>query len=382
MRVLIAMDKFKGTATAAEAGESVARGLITAVPSLKVEVMALADGGDGTLAALLGAGYERVDIDVPDARGVVESAPVAHRKTEWIIEVAAICGLGAARPTPRMAETADSSGIGAAIEASLDRGATEIRVGLGGTATSDGGAGMLRRLGVRFRDAQGGDIPPGAAALRQLASIDWSGLDPRLATARIIGLCDVTSPLLGPTGAAAVFGPQKGADATTVDRIEKGLTRLAAVSAENRPPAGPLDAATAGAGAAGGLGWALLAIGGALVSGGELIAQTLQLDRSVEVADLVVTGEGRLDPQSLSGKAPAIVAASARRARVPVVAVVGQDQLGDDALALGLTHVIALADLAAGTDRDPALTLRTLELAGTQLATRLRLAGAASAANR
>ncbi|GAB3561726.1 glycerate kinase [Amycolatopsis endophytica] len=368
MRVLVSMDKLKGTATAAEACAAVSRGLRRAEPGLDVRELPMADGGDGTLDALLHGGYDHDTLVVPAADGRPESARVARRDGTYLVEIAEICGLGGARPTAGMAERADSSGVGDAIRHALDAGAGEIQVGLGGSATSDGGAGMLRRLGARFLDRAGQPLAAGGSALAELAELDWSGLDPRLASIRLLGLCDVDSPLLGASGAAEVFGPQKGADPAAVHRIEAGLSRFAQVVARTPPPAGFADPNAAGAGAAGGLGWGLRLLGAELAGGGERIADALGLDAATSGADLVITGEGRLDRQSLAGKTPAVVAGVARHHRVPVAAVVGQDRLGEEAARLGLVRVVALERIAGPTVGDRDRTIRALEQAGTLLA--------------
>jgi len=368
MRVLVSMDKFKGTATAAEACAAVARGLRRADPGLEVRALPMADGGDGTLDALLHSGYDHDTLTAPDADGHPRTARVARRGGTWLVEIAEICGLGGRQPTPGTAERADSSGVADAIRHALDAGACEIRIGLGGSATSDGGAGMLRRLGVRFLDRTGGPLPVGGAALAELGDLDWSGLDPRLAAVRLRGLCDVDSPLLGASGAARVFGPQKGADPAAVERLEAGLSRFAQVVARTPPPAGFVDPAAAGAGAAGGLGWGLRLIGAELAGGGEQIADAVGLDAAAAGADLVITGEGRLDPQSLAGKTPAVVAEIARRRRIPVAAVVGQDRLGSESARLGLIRVVELERIAGPTAGDRDRTLWALDQAGALLA--------------
>ncbi|MCT1478676.1 glycerate kinase [Microbacterium sp. p3-SID336] len=368
MRILVAMDKFKGTATAADACAAVRRGLGAARADLVVRDLPMADGGDGTLQALIHAGFVAEDVVVRDALGAPLDSTIAHQDGVWLIEVATVCGLGGRRPTTDEAERADSSGVGDAVRHALDAGATAVHVALGGSATSDGGAGMLRQLGVRLLDRAGAPLPRGGAALTDLHRIDWSGLDPRLTSVALTGLCDVDTPLLGTDGAAAGFGPQKGADAGAVARLEAGLARFAEVATHDRPPSGAVDPRHPGAGAAGGLGWGLLLLGAELRSGGEAVAEVMGLDAEIARSDAVITGEGRLDAQSLAGKVPSVVVRMAARHGVPVYAIVGQDQLGERARAAGLAGVLSLGDLAPGTEHDPALTLLTLEQAGAHLA--------------
>lgn len=368
MRIVVAMDKFKGTVTAFEACAAVARGLHRARPDIEVVELPMADGGDGTLDVLLHHGYDQYLIPLLGAHGVPRSARVARQGRTTLIEVAEICGLGATEPTAEMAEHADSTGVGEAIVDALDVGASEIEVALGGSATSDGGAGMLRGLGARFLDAQGRPLAAGGSALTGLARIDWSGLDPRLTTIRLVGLRDVDSPVLGPVGAARRFGPQKGADSEAVDRLETGLAQFASVVAHMPPPTGFVAPDTPGSGAAGGLGWAILLLGGSLTSGGDRIAGALGLDEMIASSDAVITGEGRLDEQTLMGKSPAVVIYAARRHARPVAAVAGQNRLGEDPSRFGLAEVLSLECLASGTARDPALTVTTLERAGAMIA--------------
>jgi glycerate kinase len=329
--VLVAPDKFKGSATASEVAARLASGL-RAGGAVAVELPG-ADGGDGTLDAAVAAGYRRVPVEVSGPTGARVRSAVALRDGTAVVELAAASGLVLlpAGPDPL---GASSRGTG-----ELDAGATRIVLGVGGSASTDGGTGMLAALGARFLDGTGADLPDGGGALTRLATVDLSGLDPRLAAAEITLACDVDNPLSGPAGAAAVYGPQKGASATDVALLEQGLARLADL-------VDPAAARRPGAGAAGGVGFAALAVLGARMRPGiEVVLDVVGFADALAHADLVVTGEGRLDAQTLHGKAPAGVAAAARAAGVPVVAVCGVRDLDDDRLwAAGFAAAHALTE--------------------------------------
>lgn len=349
MRFVVAPDSFKGSLSATRVAEALARGIASVFADADIICRPVADGGEGTVEALVTATSGRfLETVVTGPLG----APVNARwgilgdQTTAVIEVAAASGLMLVPPKARNPLTATSRGTGELIRAALDEGCSRIIVGLGGSATNDGGAGMARALGVRLLDEAGRDLPSGGAALAHLDTIDASGLDPRLADVEIIGAADVTNPLLGPTGATAVFGPQKGASAAEVRQLEAALTRYADVLAgapERTPSTDVRD--VPGAGAAGGLGAGLLAFCGAtLRPGADVVFEAIGLEHAIRYATVVITGEGKLDGQTAYGKAPLAVARLAKRFDKPVIAVAGILGAGAETLYdLGIDAAIAIA---------------------------------------
>lgn len=345
--VVIAPDKFKGSLTARQAADALAAGLAAARPGLPVRVVPVADGGDGTVAAALAAGFDRVTATVQGPTGAPVAAELALRGGVAVVEAAAACGLAllpGGRPAPL---TASSHGVGELLLAAVGAGARTIVLGVGGTASTDGGAGLLVALGARLLDAGGAPLPPGGGALADLHAVDLAGLD-RLAGVDLVLAADVDNPLLGPAGAAAVFGPQKGARGAEVDRLAAGLRRWADLL-------DPAAADAPGAGAAGGIGYAALAaLGATRRSGIDLLLDLLGFADHLAGARLVLTGEGSLDAQSLRGKAPLGVVGAAARAGVPAVAVAGRCLLDPGQLAAaGIAAAYALTDL----EPDPARCL-------------------------
>ena len=354
----MAPDAFKGTLSANDAAQAIARAIRDATPDALVEVLPLADGGDGTVAALAAAGYEQRAIATRGPTGVPTVARVARRGGTAVVEIASACGialLGADRLAPM---TSTSLGLGDAVCAVLDDDPDEIVLGLGGSASTDGGTGLLVALGARLLDADDVPVPPGGAGLARIARLDLTGLDPRLRGRRVVVAADVRSPLLGPDGAAAAFGPQKGATPEQVVSLEDGLAAWAGVLAD----ATGVDVRSApGAGAAGGCGAAAIAALGAVqVSGAGFVHGALGLADRIREADLVITGEGRLDRTSLLGKGLGDVARLSSAAGVPVLAVCGQVALSpDEASAAGIRRAVALVDVvgAAAATTDPAGSL-------------------------
>lgn len=353
--ILVCLDKFRGCLTAEEASAAVALGVIAA--GGHAVAMPVADGGEGTLAALAGAGYRLVHADVRGPTGRPVRASFAVRGTRAVIEMAQASGLDVlpGHPAPLVA---DSHGTGELIRAALDHGCLDLVLAVGGSATTDGGAGLLRALGARITDAHGVPVGPGGAALTTAAHIDLSTLDFRLRLARVTLVSDVDNPLLGPSGAAAVFAPQKGASPRDVEVLERGLRQFAAVVAA---AVGRDLSSAAGAGAAGGTGFAALAaLGAQRVQGASFVLGELGVEEALRGASLVVVGEGRFDEQSLRGKAPVGVAAAARRHGVPVVVVAGEVRLSADRLREGgVVAAWSLLDRAGSLDaaisRAPAL---------------------------
>ncbi|RGD56282.1 glycerate kinase [Kitasatospora xanthocidica] len=368
--VVVAPDKFKGSLEGAEAAARIAAGIRRAAPGTEVRELPVADGGEGTLAAALAAGFSRVPAKVAGPTGLPVDAALAVRDDTAVVELAQASGL-ARLPGGRTAPLAAGSyGVGQLIAKAVSLGAKRIVLGLGGSACTDGGAGMVQALGARLRDAGGAELPPGGAALRRLAEIDPGPLAEVLGGVEVVVACDVDNPLLGPRGAAAVYGPQKGADGGDLVVLEAGLTRFADLVAE----ATGRDVREApGAGAAGGVGFAALALLGATMRPGiELLLDLLGFDGAVRGACLVVTGEGCLDAQTLHGKAPAGVAAAAARAGVRVAAVAGRLELSEpEWRAAGFTAVIALTDLAERPGESMTRAAELAELAGERLAEEL-----------
>jgi len=343
-RVLLAPDKFKGTLTAREVADHLAEGIASVRPDVVVVTVPVADGGDGTLAAAVAAGFTRREMVTAGPTGEPVAAAFGHRGTEAVVELAAASGL-ARLPGGPAPLTASSWGTGDLIRAALDGGCSHIIVGIGGSAGTDGGAGMACALGARILDASGAPVARGGAALADADSLDLSGLHPGLATATVLVASDVDNPLLGPRGAAAVYGPQKGATSEQVVLLDAALSRWADLVAGTT---GEDHRDDPGAGAAGGVGFGAVALlGGRLEPGVGLILALTGFHDQLAGTDLVVTGEGSLDEQTLHGKAPVGVAAAARAAGIPVVAVAGQVLLGDGALrAAGISAAYPLTELS------------------------------------
>lgn len=327
-RVLIAADKFKGSLTAVEVAEHVAAGLRRVVPAVAVESLPVADGGDGTVDAAVAAGFERRTVRVTGPLGEPVEAAYALRGTTAVVEMAEASGLRHLPPGVFAPLTATTYGTGELLRAALDAGARTIVLGVGGSATNDGGAGMLAALGARLRDREGMPVGPGGGPLAGLAEADLTRLDPRLAGTEVVLASDVDNPLRGPKGAAAVYGPQKGATAQDVAALEAAFGVYVEVLGAALGSHAVRAAEAPGAGAAGGVGYgALVGLGASFRPGIEVLLDVLGFADALSRADLVITGEGSLDEQTLHGKAPAGVATAARAAGVPVVAVCGRNTL-------------------------------------------------------
>lgn len=339
---VVAPDKFKGSLTAPQVAAHIATGLRRVRPDLPVVTTPVADGGDGTIDAVVESGFVRFQTSVAGPLGLPVAASFAMRGEAAVIELAEASGLRRLpiRPTFQTAMTATSYGTGELIRAAATRGARSVVLGLGGSACTDGGVGMMSALGVRFLDEHGRELPRGGAALTRLARIDASDM----LQVPVIVASDVDNPLLGPRGAAQVYGPQKGARNSDIDELEWGLARLASIVERDL---GADVADRPGAGAAGGVGYAALAFLGATVRPGiEIILELMSFAEQVEGARLVITGEGSLDPQTLHGKAPVGVARAAAGATVPVVAVAGQRSLtGEQLRGAHIEQAYALTDL-------------------------------------
>lgn len=366
LRILVAPDSFGGALDSVAVAQAITAGWLRARPNDAVIQAPMADGGEGTLAAVaaaLGARARRRSVAAHDALGRPISADyllLDDGRTAFV-EMAAASGLAQLTPeerTPASARVASTRGTGELLSSALDAGVRRVILGLGGSATNDGGSGLLAALGVRFLDLAGGELRPGGAALAELIVIDASGLDPRLAKVEVVIASDVTNPLTGPAGAAATYGPQKGADPAAVADLDAALGIYgAAIEAVT----GRAVADVPGAGAAGGTGAALLGFTNATLRPGvEVVAEMAGLDASLEGVDLVITGEGRADEQTLAGKAAMGVATHAGSKAIPVVLLCGTLGPGSEALDLsGLFQLIqpvadrpmSLAEAMADTDR-------------------------------
>ena len=367
-RVVVAPDKFKGSLSAAAVTARVAAGLALAGFGGEVVPVPVADGGDGTVDAAVAAGYRRIDVEVAGPVGQAVTASFALLDGTAVIEAAQACGLTLLPPGELAPLTATSRGVGELILAARRMGAERIVLGVGGVATTDGGAGLVQALGAQLADESGRALPPGGAALSGLASLDLSRLAD-LSGVEFWLASDVDNPLLGPSGAAAVYGPQKGASGDDVRILEAGLARWAdiaqaAVAAEAAVAAGAMDWAAGpadraadqpGAGAAGGLGFAaLLFLRARMRPGIELLLELASFGERLDGARLVITGEGSLDLQTLHGKTPVGVAraAAAHAPPVPVVAVAGRCTLTREELrAAGISAAYAATDIESDLDR-------------------------------
>lgn len=325
MRIVLAPQEFKGSLTAAEAVSAMRDGVLRVSPAAEIDAIPLADGGPGTVEAVVSAAggrYSFARVEGPlgapaDARwGRIDDGGTA------IIEMAAASGLLLLVPAQLDPRRASTRGTGELILAALDAGVARLLIGVGGSATNDGGAGMAAALGARLLDDDGRDLPPGGAALARLARIDPSGLDPRLAGTEVRVLADVRNPLTGPEGASAVYGPQKGADAAAIAELDRALAHFADIVARDL---GVDVLTTPGGGAAGGLGAGLIAFAGARIEPGiDAIAEAVRLDDRLAAATVVITGEGSLDRQSAFGKTVAGVARRAAAADTPCLAIGGR----------------------------------------------------------
>ncbi|HVK27355.1 MAG TPA: glycerate kinase [Nocardioides sp.] len=348
-RILVASDKFKGSLTAAEVAAAVGTGVRRALPDAAVEASPVADGGDGTLAAAEAAGFELVPVTVAGPTGEPVRTTYARRGDLAVVELADAAGLVRLPGDPDPLR-ASSRGAGEALAAAVDAGCRQVVLGIGGSASTDGGAGLLRGLGARLLTADGEEVADGGGSLDDVAHLDLDALRGRLDGVTVTVACDVDNPLTGPRGAAAVYGPQKGATPDQVRRLDAALAHWADVLAATT---GTDVRDHPGAGAAGGVGVAALAVLGAeLRSGIELVLDLVGFRELLAGADLVVTGEGALDEQTLHGKAPAGVAAAAGRAGVPVVAVCGVNRLDPARMrAAGIAAAYALADIEPDLQR-------------------------------
>lgn len=366
MKIVIASDKFKGTLTGAEVAAALHSGLAHSIPQLDTVTVPVADGGEGTVDAALAAGFTQVTVAVTGPTGQPVDASYATNGDTAVVEMAAASGLDVLPGGRKEPLTATSYGTGELIKHALQAGATQIVLGVGGSATTDAGAGMLQALGVLLKDRAGRELPGGGAALADVASIDFTALENLLAGTSMVLAADVDNPLTGPNGAAAIFGPQKGASDSQVRELDAALGHFAGVLEEQL---GTGYRQNPGAGAAGGMGYAAMALLGATRHRGiDVVLELTGLAEALEGADAVITGEGSLDHQSLEGKTPIGVAELAGSRGVPVYAVCGRTTLSDEELAgAGIRHTVALVDLVEDPSEAMSRAAALVSKAGEQL---------------
>ena len=367
-KVVIAPDSFKESLSALEVAEAIERGFRQIFPQVQYVKLPMADGGEGTvdsMVAATGGEIVRVTVTGPLGQPVQAFYGLLGEGETAVIEMAAASGLHLAPKAQRDPRMTTSYGTGELILAALERGVKTIILGIGGSATNDGGAGMMQALGARLLDENRQALPPGGAALAQLAYIDLSGVDPRLQQVSITAACDVDNPLCGANGASAVFGPQKGATPEMVTQLDAALRHYGTL----------LEQATGrevinapGAGAAGGMAALLGMLNARLRPGIEIVIETLQLEEALRDADLVITGEGRLDSQSIHGKTPIGVARVAKRFGLPVIGIAGSlskdyqvvHQHGIDAAFSVLDRVVSLEEALAEAADNLEVTARNV----------------------
>ena len=370
MKIIIAPDSFKGSLTARQAADAIERGVRHVTPDADIIPIPMADGGEGTVRALVDATGGRLisaHVTGPLGEPVAATYGILGDGAAAVIEMAEAAGLHLVGTTPDPLR-ATTRGVGELILDALDRGMERIIVGLGGSATNDGGAGMAQALGVRLLDADGRDLPVGGAALANLVRIDCTGLDSRIARTPIVLASDVTNPLTGPDGASAVFGPQKGATPAMVEQLDRALNRYAAVV---RRDTGRSVDAIPGAGAAGGLGAGFLAFTDATMrSGVDLVIETVGLKERAVGADYCFTGEGRVDGQTQYGKTPMGVARAVREAAPACRVIALAGSIGEDAEqlnALGCTAMFGIQPGAVSLQEALAGASRNLERTAEQV---------------
>ena len=376
MRIVIAPDSYKGSVSAVDVARAMERGVLKIFPDAEIHKIPIADGGEGPVEALVAATDGQVrqcEVTGPLGERIVANWGVLGDGVTAVMEMASASGLPLVAREKRNPRTATTYGTGELMCAILDAGLRKIIIGIGGSATNDGGAGMARALGVRFVDAMGKELPDGGAALAGLASIDLEGLDPRLQETQLTVACDVDNPLCGPRGASAVFGPQKGATLEIVAELDAALWHYSLIAQKTT---GRLVAELPGAGAAGGLGAGLLLFTPAVLKPGvEIVLEAVRFSERVEGATFVLTGEGRTDFQTAFGKAPVGVARAAKRHRVPVFCLSGGLGEGaDETLSQGIDAVLSICDRPMSLDECMAQGSQLIEAASTCLCRVIRSA--------
>ena len=369
MKVVIAPDSYKGCLSALEVAKAMERGVLSVFPSAEVRKIPIADGGEGTVAALVTATngqLRQTEVTDPLGNKIIAHWGVLGDGRTAVIEMAAASGLPLVPKEKRDPRVTTTYGTGELIEAALADGLAKIIIGIGGSATNDGGTGMARALGVRFLDAAGQEVAAGGGSLAEICQIDTTGLDPRLKNTEIVVACDVDNPLCGTRGASAVFGPQKGATPEMVQQLDAGLAKYASCA---RQATGRDVAEKAGAGAAGGLGAGLMFFTPAqLKPGVEIVLDAVGFSDIVRDADFVITGEGRTDFQTAFGKAPVGVAKVAKTHGAPVFCISGGLGEGaDDVLAQGIDAVMSICDRPLSLEECMAAGAQLIEPAAARL---------------
>jgi len=379
MKIIIASDSFKGSHSSLEAAGLMEKGAGAVFPDAEYVKIPIADGGEGTVEALVdGLGGQIVEVKAEDPLGREVVAFYGIIEGKGVMEMAAASGLPLLKEKEKNPRFTGSYGTGQILLAMLKAGFHDITIGIGGSATNDGGAGMAQALGFRLLDSKGRDLPRGGAALADIAVVDDSEVSPLLKEAQIHVACDVDNPLLGKQGASAVYGPQKGADPATVKVLDSALDRFADVVEKwkDRPMR-----EIPGAGAAGGLGFGLVAFCNAEIQSGiDTILKLVDFESKISDADLVITGEGRIDGQSVRGKVPIGVAARAKPAGIPVLAIVGS--IGSGASAVfdyGIDSIMCTVDrpmlLAEALDRSTDTLTNAAERACRMIKIGMRMIG-------
>ncbi|RAP73708.1 glycerate kinase [Paenibacillus montanisoli] len=369
MRIVIAPDSFKGSATARELCAAIARGIRSVMPAAELLELPLADGGEGIMDNLVHATKgKRVEAQATDplGRALTAAYGVLGDGETVVIEMAQASGLPLLKPEERHPMLTSSRGTGELMKHALDHGYRKYIIGLGGSATNDGGSGMLRALGLRLLDKQGQPLPEGGGALAMLAELDAAGLDPRLSASQITIASDVTNPLCGPLGASAVFGPQKGATPDMVAKLDEGLRTYGELIRAVRG----IDVLTVpGGGAAGGMGAGLLGfMNAAMKPGIDVVMEALGFAAAAKEADYIITGEGKLDEQTLSGKVAAGVCRTAEPFGVPVIILCGMRALPAEELArLGKASAFSIVPGPCSLEEAMAKTLDWTEACTAQL---------------
>ena len=369
MKVVIAPDSYKGCLSALEVAKAMERGVLSVFPSAEVRKIPIADGGEGTVAALVTATngqLRQTEVTDPLGNKIIAHWGVLGDGRTAVIEMAAASGLPLVPKEKRDPRVTTTYGTGELIKAALADGLAKIIIGIGGSATNDGGTGMARALGVRFLDAAGQEVAAGGGSLAEICQIDTTGLDPRLKNTEIVVACDVDNPLCGTRGASAVFGPQKGATPEMVQQLDAGLAKFASCA---RQATGRDVAEKAGAGAAGGLGAGLMFFTPAqLKPGVEIVLDAVGFSDVVRDADFVITGEGRTDFQTAFGKAPVGVAKVAKAHGAPVFCISGGLGDGaDDVLAQGIDAVMSICDRPLSLEECMAAGAQLIEPAAARL---------------
>ena len=352
MKIVIAPDSFKGSLTATEAADAIEIGFRAVYPDAEYVKVPMADGGEGTVQSLVDATSGTIinqSVIGPMGDMVPGFFGILGRSRTAVVEMAAASGIHLVKPEERNIYLASSFGTGQLINAALDHGCDKLIIGLGGSATNDGGMGMMKALGAQFLGQEGAPLAPDVRALLQLAKIDLQYLDPRLTKTEIVVACDVNNPLCGKNGASRIFGPQKGATGDDIVVLDKALARYGDVLAVNT---GRNIAIEPGSGAAGGMGAALIGLIDAVLKPGvDLVIGIVELAKSLVDADLVITGEGRIDSQTIHGKTPVGVAKIAKSHNLPVICIAGSVKDGTD-----IIHQMGIDKIYSVTEGDYDLT--------------------------